>query len=253
MAVLLILVDGMRPDSLRFSGTAQKILPETVYTLEATTVYPSITLPCHVSLVTSTDPKEHGTVTNSFTPWPETVNGLFEVLREAGKKAGFFFNWEELRDISKPGSVAQTAYFRPDAFPDGGCNERSMEEAEKFWLTEKPDFVFLYLGNPDYVGHACGWMGEEYLASVEASWRRIERMMAVLGPDDDLIVTADHGGHGTEHGSKMREDMTIPLILKTKRDVKAIGKRASILDIAPTVAAMLGAAPDPSWKGRSLV
>ena len=59
MAVMLILVDGMRPDSINMSETAQTLRKEMAYTLEGSTVYPSVTLPCHVSLVTSNEPDVH--------------------------------------------------------------------------------------------------------------------------------------------------------------------------------------------------
>ena len=88
MAVMLILVDGMRPDSIDMSETAQTLLKEMAYTLEGSTVYPSVTLPCHVSLVTSNEPDVHGTTTNVFVPWPESVSGLFEVLAKNRKKTG---------------------------------------------------------------------------------------------------------------------------------------------------------------------
>ena len=50
MKTLLILVDGMRSDALANCKTAQQVMANSVYTLNAQTVMPSVTLPCHVSL-----------------------------------------------------------------------------------------------------------------------------------------------------------------------------------------------------------
>ena len=102
--VQLILVDGMVPESLSACGNpyAMELLSKSLYTLNAQTVMPSVTLPCHMSLFHSVDPTRHGITTNFYMPQVRPVNGLFEQLK--GKKCGIFYNWEELRDLSRPGS-----------------------------------------------------------------------------------------------------------------------------------------------------
>ena len=76
MRVLLILVDGMRPDSLTDIQKAQGIIKKSLYTMEAQTVMPSVTLPCHMSLFHSVDPSRHGTTTNTYAPQVRPINGL---------------------------------------------------------------------------------------------------------------------------------------------------------------------------------
>ena len=68
MRTLLILVDGMRPDALKNLDTAQDIIQKSAYTMDAKTVMPSVTLPCHMSLFHSVDPSRHGTTTNTYAP-----------------------------------------------------------------------------------------------------------------------------------------------------------------------------------------
>ena len=85
MRVLLILVDGMRPDALKNLATAQEFAQKSIYTMEARTVFPSVTLPCHMSLFHSVDPWRHGITTNVYTPQVRPVKGLCEVLRENKK------------------------------------------------------------------------------------------------------------------------------------------------------------------------
>ena len=67
--VLLILVDGMRPDilSLCEHPYISTLLQNSSYTLCAKTVMPSSTLPCHMSLFQSVEPTRHGVITNTFT------------------------------------------------------------------------------------------------------------------------------------------------------------------------------------------
>ena len=77
MKTLLILVDGMRPDALANCKAAQKVMANSVYTLNAKTVMPSVTLPCHVSLFFSMMPEHHGTQSNTYTPPKRPILSLF--------------------------------------------------------------------------------------------------------------------------------------------------------------------------------
>ena len=110
MRTLVILVDGMRPDSLTHMEKAQAIMQRSSYTMEAATVMPSVTLPCHMSLFHSVDPARHGVTTNTYTPQVRPINGLCEVLLKENKKSAFFYNWEELRDLARPNSL-EFSYF----------------------------------------------------------------------------------------------------------------------------------------------
>lgn len=69
-----------------------------------------------------------------------------------------------------------------------------------------------------------------------------------------VIITADHGGHERSHGSDMDEDMTIPLFIRGENvSAGQLKGDISIMDIAPTVAAIAGAQPAREWEGKSLV
>ena len=85
MKVLLILVDGMRPDAIAHIPQVQSFKEKATYTMEAQTVLPSVTLPCHVSLFHSVTPQRHGTTTNVYMPQVRPIQGLFEVLSQQKK------------------------------------------------------------------------------------------------------------------------------------------------------------------------
>ena len=80
MKVLLILVDGMRPDAVVQNKIAGKFLEESTFSLNAATVFPPVTLPCHMSLFHSVDPSRHGILTNVYIPQVRPIQGLCEVL-----------------------------------------------------------------------------------------------------------------------------------------------------------------------------
>lgn len=254
MKVLLVLVDGMRPDSMKNIKYAQEFANSSSYTLEACTVMPSVTLPCHMSLFHSVDPSRHGTTTNTFAPQVRQINGLCDVLSAAGKSCAFFYNWGELRDLARPSSLAFSYFASGGKLGYSEANRLVTESAIDYLSQHETDFAFLYLGEVDEKGHRYGWMSDEYLKAVEDSWALIEKITATLPDDYTVIVTADHGGHERIHGTDLPEDTVIPLFVKGNGFER--GKRfekADIKDIAPTVTKLLTVSPDSDWEGKPLI
>lgn len=254
MKVLLILADGMRPDSLDNIRLAQDVMAKSSYTMKGETVFPSVTLPCHISLFHSVTPQRHGTTTNTYVPQVRPINGICEVLKQADKKCAIFYNWEELRDVSRPNSLAHSCFYAGRRIGYKEAGEVLTDELIKYLKNYDTDFTFLYFGYPDMAGHNHGWMTDEYMEAIQSSWDNIEKIMAELGDEYTYIITADHGGHDRTHGSTMPEDMIIPVIINGK-DFEA-GKELSdinIIDIAPTVTKLLGVEPDCEWEGKSII
>lgn len=254
--VLLILVDGMRPDSLEVCGHAfiGKMKETGSYTANAQTVMPSVTLPCHMSLFHSVAPDRHGILTNTYTPQVRPINGLCEQLRQSKKSCGLFYNWGELKDLAKPDSIAYGCYISGHIYTYKTANEKITDEAIKYINNSNPDFTFLYLGYTDEAGHAYGWMSDEYIESVYESWDCIEKIVSSIPDDYTIMITSDHGGHGRSHGTDIPEDMTIPLFIKGKGITPAVElKNANIIDIAPTITKLLGVEAADEWEGKSLL
>lgn len=251
--VIMVLVDGMRPDSLAMCGNpfVEKLLAKSICTLSGTTVMPSVTLPCHMSLFHSVAPERHGILTNTYVPQVRPVKGLCETLRAGGKKCAMFYNWDELRDLSRPEGLAYSCFISGHVYSYKEANHRVTDECIRYIASDRPDFAFLYLGLTDAMGHDYGWMGKEYLESVNSSFSEIERLISTLDDEYVVIVTADHGGHGRSHGSDIPEDMTIPVIFYNKTLKESVNAgEVNIIDIAPTITALLGVAPDAEWEGK---
>lgn len=255
MKVILILVDGMRPDSIKNIAEAQDFMKMSSYTLRGETVFPSVTLPCHMSLFHGVDPMRHGTTTNRYAPQVRPIDGLCEILKKHEKTAAFFIDWEELRDLARPGSLSYSHYVSGlDAGFDTADEQLAQAASEYLKNGDTADFIFLYQGLPDSVGHSKGWMSAEYLEAVEASWKRIKRVTDILTEEYVIFITADHGGHERMHGDNIPEDMTIPLIICGKDFPKNTEiSNAHIIDIALTIAKLLGVAPSKEWEGTSLI
>ena len=254
MKVLVAVVDGMRPDALTKTENAKCLLENSKYTLNARTVVPSVTLPCHMSLFHSVDPSRHGTTTNVYTPNVRPISGLCEVLLSAKKTNAFFYNWEEIRDLSRPNSLAFSYFCKGRLFGYDKANDIITDAAIDFLTKNETDFTFLYFGYTDMAGHNHGWMSQEYMAAMENSFANLSKLYSALADDYVIIVTADHGGHDRTHGTELDEDMTIPMIVLSKNGVPELDfTDASIKDIAPTVASLLGVSPSEDWEGKSLL
>lgn len=251
---VLILVDGMRPDALEAVSIAKEWMNTAAYTLQAQTVFPSVTLPCHMSLFHSVDPQRHGILSNTYTPQVRPIPGLCEALHQQKKRCAFFYNWEELRDLARPGSLTHSCFAAGHDLGYEQANRMVTDAAISYITEHRPDFVFVYLGWADAAGHDAGWMGEEYMRSVNSSWEDIARLTAALPEEYSVIVTADHGGHDYTHGTTQPEDMTIPVFFyRTPLAAGELDTPVSIKDLAPTVTALLGVEAPADWKGRALV
>lgn len=250
--VVLVLVDGLRPDGLVRCGNpfVQKLIAESSYSLDAATVFPSVTLPCHMSLFHSADPDRHGILSNTYVPQVRPIVGLFDQLDTFGKVCGFFYNWEELRDLARPGHLHTSLYM--NLHQSEHTDDRLTDACINFVKDVQPDFTFLYLGQTDEMGHSKGWMSDDYLATVNNAVSCIERVYNSLPEGYTMIVTADHGGHERSHGSTLPEDMVIPILFcgpKFEKNSKLEG--VSIKDIAVTVAKLLEVPCVREWEGAA--
>lgn len=253
--VILISIDGLRPDGLKacghqFLGELEKI---STYTYDALTVFPSVTLPCHYSMTHSVDPSRHGILTNTYVPEVRPVKGLFEKLTDYGKVCGMYYSWEELRNIVSPGTLRMTHCLSKlilNKHTNDIITERSIQDIEKF----NPDFFMIYLGDTDSWGHNSGWMSEDYLNVAYNAVENVKRIIERYSKDHTIIIMADHGGHDRIHGTQLKEDMIIPLFFigeEFEKNKQLSG--GSILDIAPTVAKVFDIPADEDWEGKSII
>lgn len=251
---ILISVDGMRPDGFLSCGNsfAEKMMRLGSYTLEGHTVYPSVTLPCHMSIFHSVPPERHGITNNIYLPFARPLNGLFEQIKIQGGSSAMYYGWEPLRDVSRPESLKFSGYV--SAYAEEATDGRLTDMALACIQRNKPDFVFLYMVETDEKGgHDKGWMSPTYLDYINAAVENIKRVYEAVGGEYTVIVTADHGGHDRMHGTDLPEDMTIPMFFIGNRFEP--GRKlddVSILDLAPTTADVMGIDAAPEWEGKSV-
>ena len=251
--IILISIDGMRPDGLKACGNPYVSELENLcyYTYNARSMEPSVTFPCHFSMSHSVTPQRHGILTNTYVPQVRPVKGIFEKVKEAGGVCAMFYGWEPLRDICSPGALKFATYI--NAYMQESVDIALTDECEKVLTERKPDFAFLYMVETDEKGgHDNGWMSEEYLRRISIAISNVKRMIDKFGDEYSVIIISDHGGHDRTHGSTLPEDMTIPIFFYGKNfpQGKVIEDNISLLDIAPTIAKLFGISAEPEWEGK---
>lgn len=259
--VLFIMLDGCRPDALQQANTPHldSLSQNGAYTWSARSVMPSVTLPCHSSIFRGISPEKHGVgADNVFNPTAAAFPSIIDLASQAGKHTAMFYSWEQLRDLSAPGSL-KVSYCRNADY--GLDNDTPIAQMAADYLTaQQPDFCFLYFGDIDLAGHLYSWMSPGYLAAIEANDQAVGIVLQALNDSGlrdqyTIIFQADHGGHDTDHGTDLPEDMTIPWVINGPniKQGYAIQRPVSLLDTAPTIAHLLGIDAQPEWEGQAVL
>jgi arylsulfatase A-like enzyme len=256
--VLLVSVDGLRPDAIsRFKApTLQRLAREGSYTLFARTILPSKTLPSHTSMLTGEPPERHGVLWNNVLSADTdriAQTTVFGVARAKGYSTAAFFSKPKFQPLQQPGALDYSQ--APGGWFGAWRSARTVSDVERYLATAKPNLLFVHLADVDRAGHASGWMSDRYGAAVAECDSAIDRLMTAadraFGKDAyTLIVTADHGGHGQDHGSDDPQDVTIPWIV-WGRGVRSGELSAPIrtMDTASTVLWLLGLDEPTDWAG----
>lgn len=251
--VILISIDGMRPDGFLKCGHpfVGSMMEQFSYTLTGRSMDPPVTLPCHMSMFYCVPPVRHGILTNAYTVPARPVNGIGELLAASGKSGAAFYNWEPIRHVWPSESMKYTTYI--NAYEEENTDLYLTGQLLTLLDKREPDFIFLYLVETDEKGgHDSGWMTKEYIKRISNAIDCVEKIFRAASEEYHILVTADHGGHDRNHGVNCPEDMTIPMFFwgKPFQGGKEMGD-LSLLDLAPTIASILGLAPSREWEHTS--
>ena len=249
--VLILSIDGFRPDAISLAPmpNLMELMKNAAYTLSARTIYPSSTLPAHTSMLSGTCPKKHGVNWNDYLPQNgyAQVTDIFDLAHAAGMKTVMYVGKEKLRQITEPSSTDIFEYI----------NDRDLVITEKLIENFPADFrlMFIHFPTTDDMGHVYGWLSNEQLSVLYRADQAIGNLLAELdarGLREEMliIITADHGGHSTTHGSSMPEDMTIPWIaFGAGVQPMQLTTPVQTVDTAATIAFALGLPIPPEWDG----
>lgn len=249
--VLILSIDGFRPDTIELTPmrNLQSLMQEGAYSLVAQTIFPSATLPSHASMLTGLCPEDHGVDWNDYIPEQGYANGtdIFDLAHAAGLRTVMVVGKEKLQQLTEPESLDVFEYI----------NDRDVVIAARAaeLIPEGFGLMFVHFPTPDWMGHEYGWLSPEQYSVLFRSDEALQTILNALeeaGMRDDtlLIISADHGGHNTTHGTSQLEDMTIPWIVAGPGVHHAVlSTEINTTDTAATAAWALGLPLQPEWDG----
>jgi arylsulfatase A-like enzyme len=247
--VVVISIDGLRPDAIaKFRATTlQRLMREGSYTLAARTIMPSRTLPSHTSMLTGEEPEKHGITWNSNETDDHgvvAVPTVFAKAHEAGFQTAAFFSKGKFNHLEVPNTLDHAEAPQGD---DKWSADRTVGNVERYLEKASPNLLFVHIGEPDYAGHRFSWMSTFYGSAVRKADQAVARVLAASDRSFGagkytVIVTADHGGHGWDHGSDDARDVTIPWISwgEGVRRGAPLGDKVRTMDTAVTALWLLG-------------
>ena len=257
--VVLVSIDGLRPDAIEHFAavTLQRLIREGSYSSTARTILPSTTLPSHTSMLSGEPPEAHGVVWNNVVTAKEGVieaSTIFSVARAHGYRTAAFFSKAKFGPLQRPGTLDYSQ--APGGWFGRWSSVRTMGDVRSYLEKERPNLLFVHLSDPDRAGHRAGWMSEAYGQAVRDADAAVGDLVrtanAAYGAGNyALLVTADHGGHGHNHGSSDPRDVTIPWIAWGQGVSAGLlqGVPIQTFDTAPTVLWLLGVEEPDAWDG----
>jgi arylsulfatase A-like enzyme len=261
--VIVISVDGLRPDAIgeRETPTLFRMLQTGSYSLAATTIMPSNTLPSHTSMLTGESPERHHVSWNNVPAAKfDTIEvpTIFGVARARGYRTAAFFSKAKFHTLQRAGTLDFSQ--APGGWFGKWPSTRTVSDVEEYLDRARPNLLFVHLSDPDSAGHELGWMSAAYRSAVTAADAGIARLLAAAeatygAGNYTVIVSADHGGHGKGHGTDDPLDVTIPWIAwgKGVRQAQLSSISIRTMDTASTVLWMLGLPEPTDWLGTPVI
>jgi arylsulfatase A-like enzyme len=249
--VLILSIDGLRPDAIPLAPmpNLMALMQSGAYSLGAQTVYPSVTLVSHASMLTGLCPADHGVNWNDYIPEMGFATGtdLFDIARAAGLPTYMYVTKTKLQQVTEPASLTKFVF----------VNDRDTVLTDRLISEFPQDFgvLFIHFGISDGMGHSYGWLSSQQFSTLFRADESLARILAELDArgmrnETLIIISADHGGHGSTHGSTAPEDMTIPWIAAGAGiQPRVLTSTVHTMDTAATAAFALGLAMPPEWDG----
>jgi arylsulfatase A-like enzyme len=249
--VLIISVDGLRPEAISLAPMPNLIslMQSGAYTLNAQTINPSLTLPSHASMLTGLCPSKHGVDWNDYLPDRGFAKGtdIFDLAEEADMDTIMLVGKIKLRQITEPEST--------DIFEFVNDTEEVISLRAAELISQDFDLMFVHFPAPDIIGHQYGWLSPEQLDVLSKTDKAIGKILSAIiaadmSKDTLVIITADHGGHNTTHGTERPDDMTIPWIMVGPGVIPAqLDSSINTTDTAATAAWALDLPIPSEWDG----
>jgi hypothetical protein len=257
--VYVIVVDGCNRGRLwqADAPVMDRLAREGTEYLALEPAYPARTVVCFSSMLTGATPTEHGMRSNFAPRLGVRSESIFDVLEREGR-SGRLVGIAHLLDPFGEDVVRSVTSVQPTSEIDRSLAAEGRRVVEE----EDPDLLVLQLLAADQLGHVRGVRSPEYLDQLAETDGHVGDFLAFLEErgkleDATVILMADHGqGRGIGgHGHLDWGERPVPFVVWGEGAVPgAIAREPrSVLELAPTIARLLGVPQPEAARGRPLV
>jgi hypothetical protein len=257
--VYVIVVDGCNRGRLwqAHAPVIDRLAREGTEYLAVEPAYPARTVVCFSSMLTGATPAEHGMRSNFAPRLGVRRESVFDVLERSGRR-GRLVGIAHLLDPFGEDVVRSVTSVQPTSEIDRSLATEGRRVVEE----EDPDLLVLQLLAADQLGHVRGVRSPEYLDQLAETDRHVGDFLAFLDESGRLrgatvILMADHGqGRGIGgHGHLDWGERPVPFVVWGEGAVPGALSREprSVLELAPTIARLLGVPQPEAARGRPLV
>ena len=261
--VLIIGIDGVRPDCLKFAQTPTIDLlakngtfSENAYSggeLNTKTQQPTVSGPGWISILSGNWMNRHGVKANNFKGYDHKASPhFFKRIKDQKPdlKLSSICQWHPINEnILKPVVKVKTMINTPDK--GASVKELALEDLKN----NNPDVVFVHFDDVDHAGHKHGYGKniKPYVTAIEQTDKHIGELIAQINSHNNeswlVLITTDHGGINKGHGGQSPDERRV-FVLASGGDVmknKVVEKGPGITVIAPTAFKHLELKIDNSW------
>jgi predicted AlkP superfamily pyrophosphatase or phosphodiesterase len=212
--VFIISFDGGKPSVMKESKMPElmSLVNEGAVTWEAQTIFPSLTLGSHTSMLTGVGQQKHNVTWNEWEPKRGIISSptIFNLAKSHKLTTAMF--------VGKPKFIHlyQEKSLNVFSLPSYSAIDAATAAAS-YIKARKPNLCFIHFADSDTAGHMYGWGSEQQKKAFADEDDSLKIVMAAIKEagiqkDSVVILSADHGGHDKTHGTNRPEDMTIPWI-----------------------------------------
>ena len=259
--VVVVIIDGLR---LRESYGLPYLQSLRKLGIDASAVshYPTFSRPNYVTIVTGVPPRYSGVRTNHYNR-AVRLDSVMDRANASGLSSAYVGNVSNGLPVmfTRPQVVVGEALLPTIEFSSDFADmyftrwPGGFEVGARRALSGKHSLIVLLPGDVDEAGHEFGADSDEYRAAARFVDHKLQSVLGSLDlTRDTVVVMADHGHTDSGgHGGLEPEVLDVPLILAGAgiRPGAAL-HQALLVDVAPTIATLLGLPPPTHGIGQTL-
>lgn len=208
-AFVVVLVDGLGAGQLRQFASFAPVMAQATQVCPVSSTFPSTTAAAITSFGTGLPVGEHGIVSAAFED--DDGNALWPLSWQTDPNPIATQPQSTVFELAVAAGVAVTSA-GPLRFANSGLTRAALRGAEYAGAETsqeqlnavgaalgvarrggQPALVYVYVPEVDKAGHASGVGSEPYLKALGAADEFVDQLASLLGEEETLLVTADHG------------------------------------------------------------